>query len=185
MAICQICRNEGANHRCPICGRIICPQCTISGKCSACSTVQANKNPPITQSAATQQSPPQYSSTVKPKQNQLISGCAVGCLILFLIPVFLVAFGGNYGSGDPSDSEAYVMSHQFVRNSLKAPRTAKFPYSGDEGVSISKSSDNVYAIRGYVDSENSFGAMIRTEYRCVLRYIGDDNWQLEDLQFYD
>ena len=39
-----------------------------------------------------------------------------------------------------------------------------------------------FVATSYVVSQNSFGAMIRTHYIAVVRYIGDKKWQLEDLQ---
>jgi hypothetical protein len=39
----------------------------------------------------------------------------------------------------------------------------------------------VWLVVGSVDSENSFGAMIRNDYRCTVKFVGGDNWRLQDL----
>lgn len=43
-----------------------------------------------------------------------------------------------------------------------------------------------HQINSYVDSQNSFGAMIRNDYTAVLKYLGGDDadsksWELEKL----
>lgn len=36
MSQCHICKTEDAKWRCPECGRLICPTCTVAGICSEC-----------------------------------------------------------------------------------------------------------------------------------------------------
>ena len=69
---------------------------------------------------------------------------------------------------------------------LKAPSTAKFPYPSDSGVSINKLAENKYFISSYVDSENSFGAMIRNTFTVTITLQGqnsqgDYDYKSEDL----
>lgn len=120
-----------------------------------------------------------------PKEKPKISrvGCLVWIAVLILI-CFCIASCGDEGgektNSEPSKLEAYVMSQQFVENQLKAPSTAKFP--GFQDGFVKEMGDNKYKISAYVDAENSFGAKIRVKYFCVLKYVGDDNWQLEDVE---
>lgn len=83
-------------------------------------------------------------------------------------------------------SMAYVMSQKFVKQRLKAPTTAKFPWSNDSAVKKQYIGDCKHRIVAYVDSQNSFGAMIRTTYYAELQYIKDSkgigSWRLLDLQ---
>ncbi|MHB9947305.1 hypothetical protein CF095_18365 [Clostridium botulinum] len=55
-----------------------------------------------------------------------------------------------------------------VKENLKAPSTAKFPWSFDEYKIKETNSDNkdmtIYYISGYVDAENSFGAKLRNNF---------------------
>lgn len=48
---------------------------------------------------------------------------------------------------------------------LKSPATAKFPFSPR---SFDYKGDGVWEIRAYVDSQNGFGAMVRTEFTCTV-----------------
>lgn len=77
---------------------------------------------------------------------------------------------------------AWAMSHEFVRPMLKAPSTAKFgPF---EESSVTPLGDEKYRIVAYVDSQNSFGAMLRTYYTCELKYKTDtEKWQMLEIKF--
>ena len=76
-----------------------------------------------------------------------------------------------------STTMAYVMTQQLVTNQLKSPSSAKFPYSSD----VSVKRDGVgWTIVGYVDSQNGFGAMIRTKYLAKVEYLGGDQWKLAE-----
>jgi len=77
--------------------------------------------------------------------------------------------------------EAWVATTTFIKNHLKAPRTAKFNGGAWNVVYLGS---NRYRVEGSVDSQNSFGAMIRTEFQAIVRDKGDEHqtWVLEDLQ---
>ena len=68
-----------------------------------------------------------------------------------------------------------------VKANLKAPSTAKFPASFSE-YSFSRSK-TIYKITGYVDAENSYGAMIRSNFYCKYDWNGktDSTPQLLDI----
>ena len=87
----------------------------------------------------------------------------------------LTACGGSSDTGDQVG--AYRSCERAVETTLKAPATADF--SGVTGSEIANSAD-VYEVSGYVDSENSFGANVRTSWTCKVRDTGD-NWDLVDL----
>jgi hypothetical protein len=75
--------------------------------------------------------------------------------------------------------DAFRMSKQFVTKNLKAPSTADFPwYTESFVIDLGKGR---YSVSAYVDSENSFGAKIRTPYTCTLSYEGNDMWRLESM----
>ena len=88
--------------------------------------------------------------------------------------------GGSIGE----TVEAWVAAKNFVERQLKAPSTAKFngyassPYVVHLGGSR-------YRITASVDSQNSFGAMLRTEFVAVVRAERDEHqtWILESLEF--
>jgi hypothetical protein len=94
--------------------------------------------------------------------------------------------GGSGSTGTSRDSGgdaigASLICHDFVKDGLKAPATAKFPRTSED--EVSKVSDQEFRVISYVDSHNSFGAMIRTTYVCQVRYAGNDHWNLVSLVF--
>ncbi len=74
------------------------------------------------------------------------------------------------------------MSQSFLKDRLKAPSTASFPWYSDSSVTVTHEGAGVFTVRAYVDSRNSFGAMLRTRYTCKLKDKGDDKtWSLISL----
>lgn len=67
--------------------------------------------------------------------------------------------------------EVYGNAKAGVMKQLKAPRTAKFPSASK--ANIIEYEPEKYFVRSYVDSENSFGAMIRSEWFVDMEYVGD------------
>ena len=80
-------------------------------------------------------------------------------------------------------TDACYMSHQFLEKALKSPSTAEWEKCYN--VDVHDIGNNTFAFYSYVDSQNSFGAMLRTEYYAEVEYIGDDYWKLKDYTFYD
>lgn len=68
--------------------------------------------------------------------------------------------------GDPHFIDVWICAQDLVKANLKAPRTAKFPSQYD--IMITYLGSNNYRILGYVDSQNSFGAMLRTGFIATL-----------------
>lgn len=84
-------------------------------------------------------------------------------------------------SGVARDSALFA-SQTFVRDSLKSPASAKFPTSSDDrGVTVRKSGDCTFTVLGYVDSQNSFGAMIRSRYIAEVTPDEHGRYRLERL----
>ena len=76
---------------------------------------------------------------------------------------------------------AFTMSQEFVKKELKSPSTAEFPANYKEACEFI--GDSTFIINSYVDSQNSFSAMMRTNYQVKVKYIGKENWSLIDLKF--
>jgi len=81
----------------------------------------------------------------------------------------------------PSDRElqtaAFIHSQQPVKQRLRAPSTAEFPSFYFQ---IYRDGDT-FTVRSHVDAQNSFGAKLRKQYICTLKYKGGDiaspqNW---------
>lgn len=112
------------------------------------------------------------SGTPKPASGG--SGCGMGCAVL----VGVVLVGGliayfsslaNGGSDDGYDSnnkyEAIAQCEERVKQLLKAPSTAEFTTDASGG--------GAWTVTGTVDSENSFGAMLRSNFQCTVKITGD------------
>ena len=111
-------------------------------------------------------------------------------LVVTIIPMGLIAWGYTmFVDSDPSSAsvskphelsaiELYVQAQEFVRQGLKAPSTAEFPL---EPVSVGTDGNGLYQVESYVDSQNSFGAMIRSHWMLNMRPVGD-KWMLETMQ---
>lgn len=78
---------------------------------------------------------------------------------------------------------ACVMMEDFVKERLKSPSTAKFPRAIEHDVSCPE--PGRYIIKSWVDSQNSYGAMIRTYFVCEVKQIDDYKWRLISLEFFD
>lgn len=91
----------------------------------------------------------------------------------------------NIKSPDATENRAFTawaVHRVFIENALKAPSTADFaPQSKSSIETIEK---NTYRISSYVDSQNSFGAKIRTRYSIILKDNGPNNWQLINVDFF-
>lgn len=96
-----------------------------------------------------------------------------GCALLLLAPVLIVLvlficgpmiWGSEKGA--PTGEMVQACEDQ-VSASLKSPSTAKFDSE------VLKTGDE-YVVHGFVDAENSFGAMLRMEYRCAIGVSGTE-----------
>lgn len=79
---------------------------------------------------------------------------------------------------------AYTYAEKFVKEKLKAPSTAKFPDDFERYKHVKYIGDNKYQIISWVDSQNSFGAMLRTKFSCIIKIEGD-NVSGEDIVLYE
>ncbi|MFE0142190.1 hypothetical protein [[Kitasatospora] papulosa] len=105
-----------------------------------------------------------------------------------LIAAGLLATLTACGSGDgkPLDESAAVMCEDFVKQRLKSPGTAEFPGVTDGDYAKTTVLSDVkpwkYKVTGVVDSQNSFGATVRSNYTCTTSTKDDDTWTLDDIQ---
>lgn len=74
---------------------------------------------------------------------------------------------------------------KFVKERLKAPSTAKF--QGCNDVKVTRE-DKEWALVGWVDAQNGFGAQIRNYYTVFLFLESvrskDDTWRLKDINIF-
>lgn len=112
---------------------------------------------------------------------------------LFLgLMVFGIFSSIIFSSGGDSTPEPEVTNYKFtasvfaelyVQRILKSPSTADFCRGN-----VIELGNNKYEISSCVDSQNSFGAMLRSNWEAVMVYNGGDpddvnNWTIEKLIF--
>ena len=130
----------------------------------------------------------------KKKSNSTLPGLLVLAVILvalcaggvYVANMFGAGIGAPAGPAGSKLTDAYINSQVYVQSQLKAPSTAKFPYSGDtSAVTIKDLGSNTAQVTAYVDAQNSFGAMIRQHYTATLKWQHDDIWKVTDFKFTD
>lgn len=102
-------------------------------------------------------------------RTMLIVSAIVGVILVAGIASLLIpGHGLAQAVARGTETEAYVHAREFVTASLRAPATAQFPWQPD-----SASFDGTaWRIAGYVDSQNGFGALIRSHWSCELEKSG-------------
>jgi hypothetical protein len=118
--------------------------------------------------------------TAKPQPSNAAS--ALGCVFMLAI-VGVIVYSCNAGGSTTEDSDtdsggmAEVMCEEFVTERLKAPSSAEFPGAD----LVEPLGGDQYQVTAAVDSQNGFGAMIRTGYVCTIQNTGGDEWTLVSL----
>jgi hypothetical protein len=106
--------------------------------------------------------------------NATAKGYAVLVVIIFVVFIMIKSClsGPDKKQYSYSKTSALIDSRQFVEKRLKCPSTAKFSAELD---GVSQSNDTTFFVKGYVDSQNGFGAMIRSVYNCIITYMPSIN----------
>jgi len=80
--------------------------------------------------------------------------------------------------------EAWTMAERFVTERLKSPSTANFGgllsgnYQNPEEC-VTSLGQGEYRVKGWVDSQNAFGATVRTQFVLMVKDMGDNKtWQM-------
>ena len=114
---------------------------------------------------------------------------AIGCIVvLVLMLVGGVAFCTNQKKApEKSACEdpflAYGMAQQFVSERLKAPATADYPSMASGDATVTPLGQCKFLVSSYVDSENGFGANVRTRFTATLTAPETGGtWSLDALQ---
>lgn len=103
-----------------------------------------------------------------------------GVIFFFVILIAVLTGGGSPDKPPAYNPPAFVdytsqvpdLCHNRANELLKAPSTSTF--GGDHVTGY----DPTFTDVGYVDSENSFGAMIRTNYTCTAVHGSGTNFQV-------
>ena len=70
-------------------------------------------------------------------------------------------------------STAFEAAKKAVKAKLKSPSSAKFASQADNESKYKINDDGSVIIQSYVDADNSFGANIRTFFRCTVDRLGE------------
>lgn len=109
----------------------------------------------------------------------LIAGIAFLCL-------FLYSCTGRNSDGAKRDycndeDYAYVAAKNLIKEKLKSPNSAKFSHITE--TTVTKYNGCIFEFSGYVDAQNSFGAMLREDYKIKVKYSETkDTYYLIDLK---
>jgi hypothetical protein len=115
-----------------------------------------------------------------------LMGC--GCLVF----IGFLVFAGVAGQGmrkpwnkEDHSAAALLMAQKLVTANLVAPASAKFPGAvWDNAIGHVRRNGQTYRIDSYVDSQNAFGAMLRTRYSVTLTRTGPEyeDFRLDDIK---
>jgi uncharacterized protein involved in type VI secretion and phage assembly len=81
----------------------------------------------------------------------------------------------KYLESDAAKQHAFTASKSLVRDRLKSPSTADFPWYDKSFVT--HRGKGLFEVNAYVDAQNSFGATLRNRYTCILTTKAKDDWR--------
>ena len=112
-----------------------------------------------------------------------------GCLtqlfvILMAIVIIIAIFDPESLDNAPETSwTAYDYAQEIVKNNLKSPASAVFPDYQESFVN--ELGKYEWRVETYVDAQNSFGAMLRTNFTIVVKHDRkNQKWSYSDFRFY-
>lgn len=82
-------------------------------------------------------------------------------------------FAKHFNELDAPDysTKASIVCQNLVESQLRAPATAEFPWIPDQVILLGR---HEYDITSHVDSQNGFGALLRSQYSCRIKHKGGD-----------
>lgn len=96
----------------------------------------------------------------------------------FMVFLLLALVGCGQQGLVCSESFAYGAAKSIVEKNLTSPGSAKFASAGNSAVKIKKTGSCEYRIESFVDSQNGFGALLRTHFTITVKGIPDErHWQ--------
>jgi hypothetical protein len=126
--------------------------------------------------------PPPAGQPPKKSSKVALFGCLGLVLLLFAGCYAMInsssGSGGGGGGGDSAaslEAGAWVVCKDQVTSQLKSPATAGFPMMSEFNINTSGST---YTMNAWVDSENGFGAQIRTGFTCKAVHTGGDSYRV-------
>lgn len=96
-------------------------------------------------------------------------------IILAIIVLFVIEVSTqdkSKGKDNAGLVEAYRASENYMERQLKSPKTADFPGVLTYKNHVKKMENGQWIINSYVDSQNGFGAIVRTNFSCTVVKVG-------------
>lgn len=87
---------------------------------------------------------------------------------LVTLTFFLLSCGGGPGDNKPDEFDAQINMEHYIEERLTSPSSAEFTFTSNLQLD-----DKTFKMEGYVDSQNGFGAMIRSQFSGTLEYTSN------------
>ncbi len=113
-----------------------------------------------------------------------IIGIGFCCLLLSLCKSEVEKLANTDLVANDRASKAFYAGRRFVEKTLKSPGSAKWPRRSDAECGSGLVDSNLFMAWGYVDSQNGFGALIRSKWEAEVKDIGNQ-WELVSLKLGD
>lgn len=94
--------------------------------------------------------------------------------LAYALAIITILLSCNTNYNDP-EFDAILNVKQHVTQQLKAPSTAEFNQT-----TATKLKDNVYLVKGTVDAQNGFGAMIRKDFSCEIEFVSRNKHRISN-----
>lgn len=123
----------------------------------------------------------------KTTTNQKLGGCLILAIITFIIFFSVKSCFSSTPEEDKEKNESNIKmkvltySQLCVKEKLKSPASAEFPVDLNN---VKIVNDSTFIINSYVDSQNSFGAMLRMNYLCEI-IISKDTYKCNYVELYE
>ena len=128
---------------------------------------------------------PERVSEIKKENARLL--LKIGVVIL-AISAFILYIGISNESSEPEEKTfsrkhlVWTLTQDIIKQYLKSPSTASFGRGGfypeqDTETCVTNLGNDVFSVKGWVDSQNGFGATVRTTFLLKMKCDGK-TWEL-------
>lgn len=114
----------------------------------------------------------------------IIGGCAIMIVLAGILFFSLKSCLSSSPEEEKADKErnmkikALTYSQNCVNEKLKSPSSSEYPVNTEF---VTKSNDSTYIVNSYVDSQNGFGAMIRSKFVCIIIMPDEDHYRCKEV----
>jgi hypothetical protein len=113
------------------------------------------------------------------KKQRALTGFLAFSFILVLVLVFAMVKDVEVEPDEPDNISAIAKCQRYVLDRLVIPGTAEF--AGPSGIILTHKG-NQLTIVSYVNTKNSKGDKKRSDFVCIIEYLGDRQWKLVNLE---